>query len=89
MGVTTDIKAQCRLRTGGVHDIRVLDISEAGCMINRKMLRLEDQERVLIKLPDLAYQGATVLWVDDDQAGLAFEQPLYSAVLSHLRRAAA
>ena len=64
MANVTDIKAQCRMSTGGVHEISVLDISEAGCMIGKRMLRL---------------------WVDDDRAGLVFEQPLYSAILKHLQ----
>lgn len=85
MGAFIDVTAQCRLSNGGVHNIQVLDISEAGCLIDRRMLRLQDKDRVLIKLPDLAYQGATVLWVEDDRAGLGFEQPLYGAVLSHLK----
>jgi len=85
MANVTDIKAQCRMSTGGIHEISVLDISEAGCMIGKRMLRLQVDERLLIKLPNLAYQAATVLWVDDDRAGLVFEQPLYSAILTHLQ----
>jgi len=52
-------------------------------------MRLQVQERILIKLPGLSYQGANVLWTEDDRAGLAFEQPLYSAVVSHMQERAA
>lgn len=89
MRMITGLKAQCRLGTGSVREIRVLDISEAGCMISKKMMRLQVQERILIKLPGLSYQGANVLWTEDDRAGLAFEQPLYSAVVSHMQERAA
>ncbi|MBA3055360.1 MAG: hypothetical protein FP826_10580 [Sphingomonadales bacterium] len=47
----------------------------------------EDDERVLIKLPRLAYQAARVIRVEDGRAGLEFDTLLHSAVLAHLQQA--
>ncbi len=83
------LKALCRSKTGRVHEVLVLDLSEAGCLINKRMVKLEDDERVLIKLPTLAYLTARVVWVEEDRAGLEFDDLLHSAVLAHLQQAAA
>ncbi len=78
--------AKCRSRSGGVNEIQILDLSEAGCMINKRMLPMEPGDRVLIKMEGLTYLPSSVLWVEDGEAGLAFEQPLYGPVLEHLQR---
>lgn len=79
------LEAQCRSKAGGVNEIRVLDLSEVGCMIDKRMMRMEQGDRVLIKLEGLAYLPTSVVWVEEDEAGLSFEQPLYGPVLEHLR----
>ncbi len=43
-------------------------------------------ERVLATLPGLAAQPGELVWIEDGNAGIAFEQPLYGPVLSHLRQ---
>jgi len=78
--------AQCRTRSGGVLDLPVLDISPIGCMIDRRAWSIRPDDRVLIKLEDLAFQPATVIWVEDDRAGLMFEQLLYEPILARLRK---
>lgn len=80
------LTAQCRSRNGGVNEIQVLDLSEAGCMINKRMLFMEPGDRVLIKMEGLTYLPSSVLWVEEEEAGLAFEQPLYGPVLEHLQQ---
>ncbi len=77
--------ARCRSRAGGTLDVRVLDLSAFGCMIDRRTASLKPKDRVLIKLQRLAFQAATVIWVEDDRAGLEFEQPLYEPVLEYLK----
>lgn len=55
-------------------------------MIEKRMLSLQPGDRMLLKLSGLTYMPTTILWVEEDEAGLAFEQPLYGPVLAHLRR---
>ncbi|KPL68752.1 hypothetical protein SZ64_12000 [Erythrobacter sp. SG61-1L] len=78
--------AQCRTRGGGVLELPVLDISPIGCMIDRRAWSIRTDDRVLIKLEGLSYQPATVVWVEDDRAGLMFEQLLYEPILARLRQ---
>jgi hypothetical protein len=70
-----------------VHKVCVLDLSIAGCMIERTGPYLKADEKVLIRLGGLSYLPAQVLWVEEDRAGIAFEQPLYEPVLEHLDQA--
>lgn len=77
--------AQCRSRTGGYVELPVLDISPGGCLVDRRAWSAKPDERILIRLKGLSFQPGIVLWVEDDRAGIAFEQPLYEAVMDHLR----
>lgn len=79
------LPARLRARTGSVNDIHVLDLSLAGCMIERRTLPLSIDDRVLVRLADLGFMPATVVWVEDQEAGLVFEQELYEPVLQRLR----
>ncbi|WEK48260.1 MAG: PilZ domain-containing protein [Candidatus Andeanibacterium colombiense] len=82
------LMAKCRTsRTGGVVDLEVLDLSPIGCMVDRRAWGARTDDRVLIKLDGLAYLPATVVWVEDDRAGIMFEELLYEPVLARLRRA--
>lgn len=76
--------ATCRFQAGSTAELQVLDLSHGGCMVNRKRCNTEQGARVLVKLPGLGFQPASVAWLEDDHAGLAFEQPLHEAVLAHL-----
>jgi hypothetical protein len=86
MAVRKYLSAQCRTSRGGVSDIQVLDLSEVGCLIDKRMISMQQGDRVLIKLEGLAYLPATVLWIEEGEAGLSFEQPIYGPVLEHVRR---
>jgi hypothetical protein len=76
--------AHCRSGAGAAIDLRVLDISAAGLMVERRAWNIQPEQRVLVKLEGLGYQPAIVLWVEEDKAGLQFEQPLYEPVLAHV-----
>jgi hypothetical protein len=76
--------AKCRFQSGTTADLEVLDLSHGGCMVDRKRVVAEPGARVLVTLPGLASQAAQVVWVEDEHAGIAFEQPLHEAVLEHL-----
>jgi hypothetical protein len=86
---TKVLLARVRARRGTINDVRVLDLSLAGCIIDRRALNLAREERVLIKLPGLALMPCYVCWLEESKAGLEFEQPLYEPVLDHLLRACA
>lgn len=86
--MASKLKVTCRFRKGGTVDLDLLDISHGGCMVDRRRHSATAGDRALVKLPGLAFQPATVVWVEDEKAGLAFEQPLHEAVLAHLSQAA-
>lgn len=81
------IVAKCRLKSGTVGGIIVLDLSIAGCMIDRCAMAFTAGQRLLIKLPGLEYIPANVLWVDGDRVGMEFERHLHEAVRAHLLKA--
>lgn len=81
------LMAKCRSsRTGAVVELEVLDISPVGCMVDRRAWSARVDDRVLIKLEGLAYQPASVIWVEDDKAGIMFEHMLYEPILVRLRQ---
>ena len=65
-------------------EVDILDLSEAGCLIDKRMISMAEGERVLLKMGNLAFLPANVVWVEEDEAGLTFEQPLYGPVIEHL-----
>ena len=79
------LKVKCRFKLGSNTELDVLDISAGGCMVERGRWAAECGDRVLLMLPGLAYQPATIVWMEDDLAGIAFEQTLHEAVLTHLQ----
>ena len=80
------LMAQCRLASGRHIELAVLDISLCGCMIDRRGWTPAPDERILMRLPGLSSQPATVTWVEGEKAGLTFEQALYEPVLAHLQQ---
>jgi hypothetical protein len=67
-------------------ELAVLDISPGGCMVEFRGWSARSGERVLATLPGLAAQPAELVWIEDDRAGIAFEQPLHEAVLERYAR---
>ena len=62
----------------------VLDLTLAGCMIEWRGWRVQEQQRVLVSFPGLGNLPSTDLWADNDRLGLLFSQPLHEAVFEHL-----
>ncbi|MDE2434983.1 MAG: PilZ domain-containing protein [Sphingomonadales bacterium] len=83
---TPFIRAKCRMKTGMVAEVRVLDLSIAGCMIAREALSFELGGRVLVRLPGLEYMPSKVLWVENGLVGIEFERDLHDAVYENLIR---
>lgn len=82
--MTGPLNAKCRAPAGSFCEIEILDINEAGCLVHKSRMRLDNGDRVLLKLPGLEYKAAYVAWVEEEQAGLSFEEPLYGPVLQHM-----
>jgi len=79
--------SRLRSRTGLVNTVHVVELTMAGCMIEKCALSMRQDDRVLLRMPGLRYLPAIVVWIDEGRAGLAFEDPLYEPVLDHLRKA--
>ncbi len=79
------MNARIRLRSGGKIDLRVRDISPIGFMVDRLGWNPQPDDRILAQLEGLGFQPATVVWVENDQAGIAFEQLLHESVLEQLK----
>ncbi len=79
------MKARVRLKSGSKIELPVLDISPIGCMVDRRGWSPQPEDRVLVQLGDLGFQPATVVWIEDEHAGIAFEQLLHEVVLEQLK----
>lgn len=83
------LKVKCRFKAGNTVDLDVLDLSPGGCMVDMRNWGGAAGERVLVKLPGLSFQPASIVWVEDGRGGIAFEQVIHEAVLDHLMAQAA
>ncbi len=81
--------AEVRYRSGRKLELPVLDISLGGCMVDARAWSIRPGESLSIKLPGLGYQPAELVWIEDERAGIVFEEPLYEPTLEHLSRLAA
>lgn len=75
------VRMKCRARSGRSADMNVLDISAGGAMVEYHGWSAQVGERVLATLPGLEPQPATLVWTEDQKAGIAFETPLHETVL--------
>lgn len=81
-----DISIVGKLRTGhGKRDVTIVDLSERGCRIFDRMGYLAPNMSVTIKIGPVGPIDATVRWQDQPYAGISFDNPLYPAVLDHIR----
>ncbi|WFL78934.1 PilZ domain-containing protein [Altererythrobacter arenosus] len=77
-------QVECRYRNGRKMVLDILDISLGGCMVDARGWGADVWERVSVKLPGLGWQGASVVWIEDQRAGIALEEPLHEATLAHI-----
>lgn len=89
LDATPSLTILCRSKSGTSIELSVRDISLAGCLVERRAWSAHRGDRILVRLPGLAFQPAEVVWVEGDQAGIAFEELLYEPVLEHLRQSIA
>ena len=76
----------CITRTNQRLVVGILDLSAEGCRIALRGHGLSVSDPVAIKPEGLEALDANVVWVEEDQAGLHFERPLYGPVLDHFLR---
>lgn len=81
--------AEVRYRSGQKMRLPVLDIGLGGCMVDARAWSVRAGEQITVRLPGLVAQQATVVWIEDQRAGIAFEELLYEPTLEHLNRLAA
>ncbi|TNE32552.1 MAG: PilZ domain-containing protein [Alphaproteobacteria bacterium] len=86
---TANYSAEVRYRSGQKMQLPVLDIGLGGCMVDARSWGVRPGESIFVRLPGLASQPATVIWIEDERAGIAFEELLYEPTLEHLNRLAA
>ena len=79
------LKAKVRSKAGASSELDVIDLSAGGCMVERRAWSALEGERVLVTLPGLASQPGELVWLEEGRAGIAFEQALHEAVLTHLQ----
>jgi len=84
---TRHLPAQLRSRSGRVNPIRIVDLSIAGCLMERQAMALGVGDSVLVRLPGLSYIRAEVVWVEEGIAALSFEEVLHDAIFEHLQNA--
>ena len=79
--VSDGVKASVRYRIRSKMEMAVLDLAEGGCMVDARGWGAKEEERVQVTLPGLSAIPAVVAWIEEDRAGIAFEEPLYGQVL--------
>ncbi|MFB0611227.1 PilZ domain-containing protein [Aurantiacibacter poecillastricola] len=85
-GERHDIAIEGKLRTStGKRDVTIVDLSERGCRIYDRMGYLVSDMAVTLRIGPIGPVEATVRWQQRPHAGLHFTNPLYPAVLDHIR----
>ena len=79
------LMAKIRNARGGMTDVKILDLSAAGCMIDPRGVGLKQNDRVLVKMEGMEFIPSFVLWMEDNRAGIAFERLIHETVYEHLR----
>lgn len=88
-GLIPRYNAEVRYNSGRKLELPVLDISLGGCMVDARSWSIRPGEYLSIKLPGLGYRPAELIWIEEERAGIAFDEPLYEPTLEHLSRMAA
>ena len=76
--------AKVRTAGGSNYDLPVLDLSAGGCLVELGFRAFKIEERVLVRLPGLSAIPGEVVWIEEKDAGIAFEAVLHEAVYENL-----
>ena len=77
-------EATVRYRSRSKMKMPILDLSIGGCMLEARGWAAKPNDRVSVQLPGLAFVSAVVVWIEDQRAGLAFDEALYGPTLESL-----
>ena len=64
--------------------VDLFDISETGCKIKGRYGFVNEGETLMLKIEGFKAPLGTVMWVEEEFAGVAFEGKLHPAVLDHI-----
>jgi hypothetical protein len=67
-------------------DVTVSDLSVAGCKIDSLYLQLNVGDKIFLRPEGLEGRACTVMWCNEQTAGVKFDQPFHPAVLDNLCR---
>ena len=79
------MKVKCRWRSSRSKvEYDLLDLTPGGCLVDTRASVPKTEGSILIWLEGLEPLAATVVWAEDGQAGIAFDQLLHEAVFARL-----
>jgi hypothetical protein len=81
--IPTDLRADCRM-AGRSWDVRLCNISAAGCMMICPDEGLPEGWMLRLRVPSLPAIDSEIIWQRRGQAGLNFLVPLHSDSMEHL-----
>lgn len=64
--------------------VDLFDLSDSGCKIKGRRGFVDEGETITLKINGIKTPLGTVMWVEDEFAGIAFEGKLHMAVLDHI-----
>lgn len=64
--------------------VDLFDLSQEGCKIKGRRGFVTEGETLMLKIEGFKTPLGTVMWVEDEFAGVAFEGRLHPAVLDHI-----
>lgn len=80
--VVVSIGLSVRERHYRARQEKLLDLSRKGCRVRNKLL--VPGQKIWVTLDGLSAIEATAIWCQHGEVGIAFDVPLYPAVLDHL-----
>lgn len=81
-----DILVEGRMRSRYIC-VELLDVSEGGCKIKGRHGFAKEGEFVSLKIDGVRTPLGKVVWVNDTEAGVAFDGKMHEAIIDHLQRA--
>ena len=79
------VQGRFRRTNGQLRDVPIGDISASGCRFYDRFGKMEPGTRLSLKIGAIGPIAAVVRWCEASTVGVKFEQPLYDAVLDHIR----
>lgn len=81
---TIDQQVRCVTSAGPLPEVWLVDLSVSGCQVVMRGGTLIPGQALVVRPETLEALSATVRWVKESRAGLAFDHPLHESVFDHL-----